>query len=277
VRLTARLEMKYLPTGHFFGETNRIFRLDGITLTDTEYTHANVDWHFHENAYFTFILHGKLIEGNRKESYNCTNGSLLFHSWQEPHYNVKPEGYTRGFHIEFDDAWFERFYLDKNKLEGSFKIENPDIKLLLYKIYRETKICDDAMLVSLQALLLETIAQLIRASEATTSKKPLWVNKLRELLHDHYAEKHTLENLSGELSIHPVHLSRDFSKYFHCTLGEYIRKIRIEKALSVLSNKNLSLTDIAFNCGFADQSHFLRCFKNINGATPSEYRKLLIN
>ena len=62
--------MNLLRTGHFFGETNRRICLDGITLTDTEYTHERVDWHYHENAYFTFILQGKLIEGNKKESYN---------------------------------------------------------------------------------------------------------------------------------------------------------------------------------------------------------------
>jgi AraC family transcriptional regulator len=51
--------------------------------------------------------------------------------------------------------------------------------------------------------------------------------------------------------------------------------MRIEKSLSLLPDKNLSLTEIAFDCGFADQSHFLRCFKQITGNTPSAYRKLL--
>jgi transcriptional regulator GlxA family with amidase domain len=95
-------------------------------------------------------------------------------------------------------------------------------------------------------------------------------------LRDSYAEKLSLRNLSNELNIHPVHLSRGFPKYFRCTFGEYVRKIRVEKSLSLLPNKNLSLTEIAFNCGFADQSHFLRCFKQINGITPSDYRKLLV-
>src|SRR5687767_7046952 len=132
--------MNLLRTGHFFGETNRRICLDGITLTDTEYTHERVDWHYHENAYFTFILQGKLIEGNKKESYSCSNGSLLFHSWQEPHYNIKPAGYTRGFHIELAENHFDELDFDVGQLQGSFSVENTEVKLLLYKIFRETKI-----------------------------------------------------------------------------------------------------------------------------------------
>lgn len=268
--------MIFLQTGNFFGETSRIIRLDGITLTDTVYTHAKVDWHYHENAYFTFILQGKLIEGNKRESYNCAAGSLLFHSWQEPHYNVKPDGYTRGFHIEFDKNYFDRFDFDINELEGSFQIENADVKFLLYKIFRETKICDDAASVSIQTLLFEILGEMLRANRIARGKKPLWASRLKEILHDDYSDKLSLKKLSAELNVHPVHLSRDFSKYFDCTFGEYVRKARVEKSLALLADKNLSLTEIAFRCGFADQSHFLRCFKQINHVKPSEYRKFLL-
>jgi AraC family transcriptional regulator len=58
--------MQHLQTGQFFEQTNTTIHLDGITLTDTEYTLDKVDWHYHENAYFTFILQGNVIEGNKK-------------------------------------------------------------------------------------------------------------------------------------------------------------------------------------------------------------------
>ena len=267
--------MNLLRTGHFFGETNRKICLDGITLTDTEYTHERVDWHYHENAYFTFILQGKLIEGNKKESYYCSNGSLLFHSWQEPHYNIKPEGYTRGFHIELAENRFDELDFDAGQLQGSFSIENTEVKLLLYKIFRETKIYDDITAGSVQMLLMEIFCRMLK-SNARQSAKPPWTKKLVEILRDGYAEKLSLKNLSNELNVHPAHLSRDFSKHFGCTLSEYVRKIRVEKSLALLPDKNRSLTEIAYQCGFFDQSHFLRCFKQINGANPSEYRRLLL-
>ena len=89
--------MKQSQKGEFYGQTNKTINLEGITLTDTVYTHDKVDWHYHENAYFTFILQGNVIEGNKKEIYNCSAGDLLFHNWQEPHYNIKPEGIYKRF------------------------------------------------------------------------------------------------------------------------------------------------------------------------------------
>lgn len=59
--------MVKLTNGQFFGQTNDTTYLNGVTLTDTEYTHEKVDWHYHENAYFTLILEGRVIEGNKKE------------------------------------------------------------------------------------------------------------------------------------------------------------------------------------------------------------------
>ncbi len=266
--------MNYLERGNFFGNTNRTIHLPGITLTDTVYTHRYVDWHYHENAYFTFILQGKLIEGNKQETHTCSNGSVLFHSWQEAHYNIKPEGYTRGFHIEFAKNCFADFSFDINQLQGSFSIADPDIKFLLYKAFQETGFSDDVAFASLQMLLFEIFGQMLKFNQGASERKPRWVKKIKEILTECYAAKISLLALSKELDLHPVHLSRDFRKHFDCTLSEYVRKIRVEKSLALLADEDLSLTEIAFACGFADQSHFLRCFKQINGVRPSNFRKL---
>lgn len=268
--------MKHLLKGEFYGNTNKTIYLDGITLTDTVYTHSKVDWHYHEHAYFTFILEGNVIEGNKKELYNCTPGSLLFHNWQEPHYNIKPDGFTRGFHIEIEKHWFDALNFDANALQGSININNPDLKFLLYKIFRETKIEDTASQLSVQGLLLQTLSVLLRNEQTSLSSKPLWVNKIKEILHDGFSDTLTLNYLSAAVGIHPVHLSRDFPKYFNCSLGDYIRKLRVERSLSLISCRGMDLTQIAFECGFSDQSHFTRCFKALNGLNPSQYRKILL-
>lgn len=266
--------MQHSRKGEFYGQTNHTLHLDGITLTDTEYTLDKVDWHYHENAYFTFILQGNVIEGNRKEIYQCPAGTLLFHNWQDPHYNIKPDGFTRGFHTEIEKGWFNRMDFDAAPSQGSHNIANPNLKLLMYQIFRETKIGDNEIGLSVEVLLLQTLSQLYR-QDHRLSKNPLWVKTARDLLHDCFADQLTLDNLSLELGIHPVHLSRDFPKYFHCNLGDYIRRLRVAKALSLMASPKIGLTEIAFACGFADQSHFTRSFRAINGMTPSAYRKLL--
>jgi len=267
--------MKNLKTGQFFGVTNQLVRLNNLTLTDTEYTHEKVDWHYHENAYFTFILDGKIIEGNKKEIYQCTAGSLLFHNWQESHYNIKPKGFTRGFHIELEPCWFKQYDIDTDTIQGSINIKDPEIKLQMYRIFRESKLADDSNKLVVDGLLTELFGLLTYSAKSTEDKKPHWVTALKDKLNDIDNYDFTLSSLATELNIHPVHLSRQFSKHFNCHLGEYIRKVKIQRSLSLISNKELSLTDIAFKCGFADQSHFIRSFKMLNQVTPARYRKLL--
>lgn len=267
--------MKQLRTGKFYGQTNETLHLEGITLTDTEYTHHKVDWHYHQNPYFTFILEGNIMEGNKKETYHCSAGTLLFHNWQEPHYNIKPNGFTRGFHIELEQKWIDNFFIPLNNLQGYIHVVNPDLKFLFYKIFRETKINDATAVLSIHALLLQTLAGMQQTQETSFKAGPQWVNKLNDLLHDQCCEKLSLDGLSKTLGIHPVHLSRQFSKHFHCTFGEYIRKLKVEKSLSLLSYKKYSLTEITFECGFCDQSHFIRCFKEVIGISPLAYRRII--
>ena len=66
-----------------------------------------------------------------------------------------------------------------------------------------------------------------------------------------------------------------FRRQKGCTVGEYVRHLRVDFALRQLSETENSLSDIAAAGGFADHSHLTRTFKAHLGLTPSEYRKNL--
>jgi AraC-like DNA-binding protein len=109
-----------------------------------------------------------------------------------------------------------------------------------------------------------------------SKKIPTWVQGLRELIQDQIDTNLTLslKDLSQNLNVHPTYLSREFSKYFDdISFGDYIRKLRVEKAIELLNNSSHSLAEIAYLTGFSDQSHFNRNFKKFTGKNPSEYRK----
>ncbi|HRB71604.1 helix-turn-helix transcriptional regulator [Flavobacterium sp. WV_118_3] len=265
--------MKQLKTGQFFGATNSHLEWKGLTITDTEYTHEKVDWHYHEKPYFTFIIQGKVLEGNRKEIYECTAGSLLFHNWDDAHYNKKPPGFTRGFHIEIAQHWLDRFDLSLDSLQGSIAVKNPDVKLLFYKLFYESKIHDNASHLATDALLVEVLENIKGQNKTVYSARPDWIKPLQEILHEDTLQDLSLSQLSALLGIHPVHISRYFPKYFGCSLGNYIRKLKVEKSLALLPDKHTPLTSIALDSGFSDQSHFIRCFKENMGITPLAFRK----
>ncbi|RDC58741.1 helix-turn-helix transcriptional regulator [Adhaeribacter pallidiroseus] len=95
-----------------------------------------------------------------------------------------------------------------------------------------------------------------------------------EILQDKWNEPVTLPELASLTQVHPVTISKHFTRYFACTLGEYRRKLKVNKSLALLRNPHLSLTDVALECGFADQSHFIRIFKEMTGWLPKHFKKL---
>lgn len=110
----------------------------------------------------------------------------------------------------------------------------------------------------------------------TNRKTPEWVSDLKAIIQDQIDTQFTfdLKKISTDLELNPSYLSREFSKYFDdLNFGDYIRKLRIEKAISLIQNSDYSLTEISYMTGFSDQSHFTRIFKLTTGKNPSSYRK----
>ncbi|HET9787346.1 MAG TPA: helix-turn-helix transcriptional regulator, partial [Pyrinomonadaceae bacterium] len=76
------------------------------------------------------------------------------------------------------------------------------------------------------------------------------------------------------VGVHPTHLARSFKKHYRTTVGEYLRRLRLDWATRRLSETEDSITEIALAAGFYDQSHFSHLFKQHTGLTPAEFRAL---
>jgi AraC-like DNA-binding protein len=110
--------------------------------------------------------------------------------------------------------------------------------------------------------------------KSAEKKKPEWVKELKQIIQDQIDSNLNLTEISRSLDINPSYLSREFSKHFgNLSFGEYIRKLRIEKAIELIEQNQYSLTEIAYLTGFSDQSHFTRIFKQNTGKSPSAYKK----
>lgn len=92
-------------------------------------------------------------------------------------------------------------------------------------------------------------------------------------------------NLDGNVNLRQVaeicdlslsHFARAFKQTFRKPPYQWLLERRIDKARDLLLNSRLPLADIAFQCGFTDQSGFNRSFKKICGATPGEWRRATI-
>ena len=126
-------------------------------------------------------------------------------------------------------------------------------------------------------LLLDVFNNYLKNKPGSKKKIPAWAQELKEIIQDHIDTSLSLKEISKGLEINPSYLSREFSKYFEdLSFGEYIRKLRIEKAKELIQSGKYPLTEIAYLTGFSDQSHFSRIFKKHTGKNPSAFRKLLL-
>ncbi|MCV2484924.1 chromate resistance protein [Flavobacterium sp. SH_e] len=126
-----------------------------------------------------------------------------------------------------------------------------------------------------EKLLHEVYSKFLK-DKKTSGKTPSWVKDLKNIIQDQIDAQFTfdLKKISSELDLNPSYLSREFSKHFEdLNFGDYVRKLRIEKAINLIENSSHTLTEIAYMTGFSDQSHFTRIFKLHTGKNPSSYRK----
>jgi len=145
------------------------------------------------------------------------------------------------------------------------------MRLLLHEFHHTDEVSRPAIEGVLLGLLAEVARQTAPAAEP---RAPEWLRQTHRHIELRFTEHLTLAMLAALAGVHPVHLAREFRRYFHCTIGETVRLLRVEFACRELGGGR-PLAEIAHAAGFADQSHFCRCFKLHTGLTPAEYRLAL--
>lgn len=100
------------------------------------------------------------------------------------------------------------------------------------------------------------------------------VNKILTYIDENLDNKLSLETISSIAFYSPYHLHRLFKAITNETLNAYITRKRIEKSASLLIHrKELTVTELAMQYGFSNNSSFTRSFKKYYGISPSEFRK----
>lgn len=260
-----------MDKGCYIGRNVQARHYENIIASETLYPEGYVsDWHYHQNPHFSHILFGGSQEIYEKGSAVQTQGTGLYYFPGIAHQNVHYKADTRIFNLEIDQAFFKKYQLEMPSDVWMFA-EQPCINTAgLIKILKEHYYQDCQSELAITQLTIEVIA----GAAHTAAGHPAWARQIRTLLYDTWNASLSLQDLARQLAIHPVTLSKYFSKYFHCTLGEYRRKIKVEKALTLIRQGRYSLTDIAYLCDFSDQAHFTKTFRRITGLLPKQYRKL---
>ncbi len=264
------------PVTDIAGSTIRRRDVAGFSLTEGLYAEGiSLARHCHANSYLTLVLSGGYSEKQAGREFECCEGALHLLPAGEQHEDQFSTA-VRVLRVKIEWTAVRKLGEEQARyLSEPREIASPLTSWLANRIVREFMSHDDIALLAMEGLLLELLAESARAADAIHgSNAPNWLRRVRECLQDSYLDAPGLTSLAAIAGVHPVHLSREFHKHYRMTIGEYIRKRRIERASELLSSSELSLAEIASACGFSDQSHFCALFKKHSGMTPAKFRNL---
>ena len=177
------------------------------------------------------------------------------------------------FVIELKDDWLTRSRNKQYVLDNSTTFQGGMPAWFAARIYNEYRNMDQLSPLAIEGLVLELIAETSRRSlRKAEAQPPRWLAQAQEFLHSHFSEPVSLSDVAKTVDIHSVHLARAFRQHYRCSIGEYVRKLRIDFASQEIMATDDAFTKIAMSAGFYDQSHFTRTFKRQTGLTPTEYR-----
>ncbi len=267
------MEMK-LPRGRYCGQVIKSREVAGFTLTETVYAPgARLPKHSHENGYICFVRQGEYVETYGRKTRSCKALTLAFHPSGEIHSEAFQGQGARSFNIEIGPRWIERVREHSRILDSPSEFQGGALASLAMKIYREFYNRDEVSSIAIEGLTLEFIAEASRrATKSSAPAAPRWLEEAKELIHERFSENLSVTRIAETVGVHPVYLASVFRLHLHCTIGDYMRRLRVEFACREMSRSETPLVDIALAAGFAHQSHFSRIFKSVTGMTPSGYR-----
>lgn len=265
--------MMMLEKGAYLGKVLDLSQADGILAGATSYSPGDGTgvMHYHENSHLSFVLRGGGVEKRKSSEFERLPGQLMFFHAGEPHQCINKSFPARNINLEIEPVFLSDNRLTESTVNQSV-LKNPNSKFVMLKVYKELLTDDCFSGSSIKMLLLNLIC--VNQKNHSLKGLPLWVSIIKEVLNDKWNERLSLKDLSEATGVHSVTISKFFPKYFSCTFGEYMRRVKIEKSLQLIKSSPVSLTGIAHECGFSDQSHFTRTFKQLTGFLPSQYAKL---
>lgn len=102
------------------------------------------------------------------------------------------------------------------------------------------------------------------------------VNRVYKYLHENFREQIVLEDIASKLGFNTSALCRHYKRRVQKSIFESLQEIRIGFACKLLKNSSLSITQIAFECGYKNIANFNRQFRAIMKLTPSQYKLMYL-
>ncbi len=266
--------MQTASKGRYLGRVLTSRALSNFVLVESEYTAGqNLLLHSHERAFISIALQGSYLEQCGSSNLYCDVGQVIFHTAGERHSNHFFESGGRSLNLEILPHFAERLRNYGVDTAARITLRSRHYMQLGLKLQAEAFRYDSVSELAIESLAMEILSEMIRSQASKT--KPLkekWLERVNMLLHDRYRESVSLKEIAEYARVHPVHLARAFRQRYECTIGEYVRRLRVASAMREITGSDLSIAEIANRNGFADQSHLCRMIRQHTGRSPRQLR-----
>jgi AraC-like DNA-binding protein len=224
--------------------------------------------HAHAEPNIAVVLSGGWTAGSQARHPDALAPSVLIEPAGELHAKVFGAVETAVVSLTLEAARFGSAVGDL--LQRFLIVRDPAIELLARRAANELEEPDDVSPLAVEAAALELIARMARS--VGMERRPAWLGKAREVLHDRYADPLSLNEIADAIGVEPDRLARGFRRAYGESLSDYLRRIRVNAAAALLATTDEPISRVAGEVGFADQSHLTRWFGRYLETTPGRYR-----
>jgi AraC family transcriptional regulator len=231
--------------------------------------------HSHDKPSICFVQHGGFTEHYRGRTVECRGGMVKVTPAGEQHWNRFGDELTAGLRVDVDMARFDALPEVLRALDNTAFTHDTAVHAAAARVLPQLELNDDAAAIAVEGMLLELVSLLVRARDGAAVRGAPWLRRARDIVHDQFSSRISLDAVAQLVGVHPSTLARAYRREFGCSVGEEIRRLRLEHAAAELVATERALTMIALDCGFYDQSHFVHAFRRRYGCAPGEYRQAL--
>lgn len=257
-----------------FGRQLASLETGGFILTETHHDPGlTLPPHEHEYANFNLTVRGSCRETMAGGTEDCGPASLSVKPPGAAHANRYGPAGARCLIVEVTPARLRALGSHARLFDAPFYERGGPLVALATRMYAELRRGEPASELLLEGLALEFLGEMGRGRvRSSAPRPPAWLGEARDRIHASFAEPLGLSGLAASAGVDATHLARAFRRWFGCSVGEYVRRLRLEHAAGRLAASDEPLAEVAAACGFYDQSHLTNLFRRHTGFTPAEYR-----
>lgn len=253
-------------------------------------------WHWHPEIEFTLVVSGEILYRINQSDFHLKSGQALFGNTNTLHTGHMLHGLDCHYiSLTFDPKLIYGY--EKSLLHTKYVaplLQNPKLSSIcfdlqeawhhdvidaLVRIHHLSRQKEDFFEMKIQVILhqlwliiLEHYSDLLNDDNYINEKNLDRLKTILSFIQENYAAKISLEDIAGSIHLCKSECCRLFKKHMHESLFDYLLRYRIEKSLPHLMNPDCSITEAAFQVGFADSNYFSKVFRKCMGCTPTKYR-----